>query len=153
MIQLENAIIEGLQMLLTLRLPGAPAEDTIEAVGEVWIRACLHGRRLRWAPEDADRLRQAFLAVAAHCDRWPTPNQVLGHLPPRPDRPRLAGPARPLPDAIRAQFKALLARLLVNDRPRPPTPNEQDWPALEARLAEQRAAQDQPPPPPEHRHV
>ena len=32
---LENSLIEGLQMLLTLRLRNAPASDTIDAVVDV----------------------------------------------------------------------------------------------------------------------
>ena len=38
---LEVVVIEGLQMLLTLRLRNAPAHDTITAVLDVWLMAIM----------------------------------------------------------------------------------------------------------------
>lgn len=137
---LENAVIDGLQLLLTLRLSGAPAEDTIEKVMDVWILAFRRGRVIDWQEGDGERVRAAFVTVAAHAERWPTPSQVLDRLPPRPERPRLPRPVRPMPPEVRAQLDALMARLLINDRPRAATPNEAEWPELQERLERQRMA-------------
>lgn len=139
MSDLEHAVIDGLQLLLTLRLSGAPAEDTIEKVCDVWILAFRRGRAIAWQDGDGERVRAAFVTVAAHAERWPTPGQVLDRLPPRPERPCLPRPKRPMPPEVRAQLDELLAKLLVNDRPRPPPCNEPDWPAVQARLERQRA--------------
>ena len=135
---LENAVIDGLQLLLTLRLSGAPAEDTIDAVADVWLLTFKRGRVIDWQEGDGERVRAAFVTVAAHAERWPTPSHVLDRLPPRPERPRLPRPVRPMPPEVRAQLDELLARLLVNDRPRPAGFSETDWPAVQARLERQR---------------
>lgn len=152
---LEEAVLEGLQMLLTLRLPGAPAADTIAAGAEVWIGAFKAGRNIGWDERaDRPRIRQAFLAVCAKVDRWPAPSRVLDELPPRVlDRSRaLAMPPKPLPPAIREQLVALLERLRLPDPERPPIESfdELDWPALAARLTAQqtlRRALEAPPHP------
>ena len=42
--QLHNAMIAGLTMLLTLRLSGSPAADTVAATAQTWSRVLAHGR-------------------------------------------------------------------------------------------------------------
>lgn len=42
--QLHNAMIDGLTMLLTLRLSGSPAADTVAATAQTWSRVLAHGR-------------------------------------------------------------------------------------------------------------
>lgn len=134
MTDLDTAILEGLQLLLTLRLSGAPAEDTIDAVADVWLLTFKRGRAIDWQEGDGERVRAAFVAVAAHAERWPTPSQVLDRLPPRPERPRLPRPTRPMPSEVRAQLDALMGRLLVSDRPRAAGFDETTWPAVAERL-------------------
>jgi hypothetical protein len=132
---LHNAIIEGLQLLMTLRLSGAPALDMIDEVGDVWLLTFSRGRNIDWQDGDGERVRAAFVAVAAHAERWPTPSMVLDRLPPRKERPRLPRPTRPMPPEIRAQLDALMGRLLISDRPRPRGFDETTWPAVAERLA------------------
>lgn len=147
-------------MLLTLRLPGAPAADTIAAVAEVWLAAFKAGRNIFWEETDAGRVRQAFIATCAKADRWPAPARVLDELPPRLIDPRrtLAREPKPLPPEIRAQLLALIGWLCQPDPRRsvPPAPGEAEWPALEARLARQRVLRellDSTTNLPEHRHA
>lgn len=146
MIWLENSVVTGLQMLLTLRLPGAPAEDTVPAVAAVWVAAFRRGRNLDWRADlgDAARIEQAFTAAAAKVDRWPSPARVLDELPPRVAiTRRLPRDAKPMPDSIRASLKALMSRLVQPTRPRPPVPGEVEWPEIMAREAHHRKLSQQ----------
>ena len=139
MIWLENCVITGLQMLMTLRLPGAPAQDTMDVVAEVWIAAFARGRRIGWDEgRDPARIEAAFIACAATTERWPTPGRVLDLLPPRLLTQRaLPGPFRPMPPEVRVQLQALLAQL-CQPLPRERVPGEADWARVESRLREQR---------------
>ena len=77
---LENCIIEGIQMLIALRLMNAPAEDSVNALVDVWCVAFM--ARTTWhEARDVPRLYQAFARAAAGLERWPTPAQVLDKLP------------------------------------------------------------------------
>jgi hypothetical protein len=99
-------VAEGLQRLLVLRLEGAPSADTIEGVSLAWADALLQ-RNPRWqAQRDAERIRQAFRALAARAQRWPAPAQWFEHLEPLPPLPLLAPPA-PSPEQ-RARVRELL---------------------------------------------
>ena len=86
---LENSIIEGLQMLLTLRLRNAPAADTVDAVVDVWV-ALFVARRIGWdEARDVRRLHRAFAVVGGTVDAWPAPAQVINALPALPELPQL----------------------------------------------------------------
>lgn len=77
---LENRIIEGVQMLIALRLTNAPAEDSVNALVDVWCVAFM--ARCAWfEARDVPRLHHAFARAAASLERWPTPAQVLDKLP------------------------------------------------------------------------
>lgn len=58
---LEVVVIEGLQMLLTLRLRNAPASDTITAVLDVWLVAIMN-RNPVWIEE-----RDAHVSAPLFC--------------------------------------------------------------------------------------
>lgn len=109
---LEVCVIEGLQMLLTLRLRNAPPVDTVEAVVEVWLAVCM-ARPVQWEQSrDTARIRHAFLALAGGQDTWPAPSRLFELLPAPPEPPRLCGPPPvPPPPYIKAQLKALIAQV------------------------------------------
>ena len=105
----DAAISSGLQQLLVLYLPGAPAEETICAVAEMWSRAVWTSRASWDERLDVQRIAAAFLALARRVDRWPAPKQILDSLPPRPERAKLPEP--PLSRDQIERNKAFLRRL------------------------------------------
>lgn len=70
--QLHNAMIDGLTMLLTLRLIGSPAADTVAATAQTWSRVLAHGRAWDEA-RDVPRFQTAFMVLANETNRWPSP--------------------------------------------------------------------------------
>lgn len=102
-----NAIIEGLQKLVALRLRGAPSEAGIVAVAAVWEEALCHA--VRWESADLPRVRHAFARCYAELNDWPSPRMFLERLPPRPEPPALPQP--PINPAKRAAFRATLREL------------------------------------------
>jgi len=80
---LRDAVIDGLQRLLVLRLQNSPAEDTLEAVAEIWIEVFL-SQRIIWVEKlDQVRIAKAFLKATATFERWEAPAKVLQLLPKR----------------------------------------------------------------------
>jgi len=75
-----DEITIGLQKLLSLRLPGSPAEDTAGSTARVWYEA-IGGSGIEWT-ETLDRLRvrAAFRGLATRCDRWPAPKHFFEQL-------------------------------------------------------------------------
>lgn len=108
---LRVAIMEGIQGLLALRLPGAPADDTVTAMAKVWCIA-VETWPVAWDESlDKPRLRAAFRTLAASCDRWPAPKNLRDALPPRPEIKKLAAPVGgKMPPEIRKQLNAFLAK-------------------------------------------
>ena len=94
---LEVIVIEGLQMLLTLRLRNAPAHDTITAVLDVWLVAIMKRNPVWLEQRDAPRFRSAFLDLAGTLDAWPAPVQLYRALPKLPDQARLDAPEPDIP--------------------------------------------------------
>lgn len=82
--QLHNAVIDGLTMLLTLRLSGTPAADTAAATAQTWSRVLAHGREWDEA-RDLKRFQTAFMVLANEINRWPSPKDFLAVLPPPPE--------------------------------------------------------------------
>ncbi|MGB5147485.1 MAG: hypothetical protein WBN86_10210 [Porticoccaceae bacterium] len=80
---LEREIAQGLQGLVALRLPGAPAEDSITRTLDVWLAALGHRSRTWHEALDAERIRRAFIELYRRCDQWPSPRRFFDHLPPR----------------------------------------------------------------------
>lgn len=88
---LEDCVISGLQRLLILRLRNSPANDTINAVADVWLEVFMSARC--WERErDTPRLSEAFSRINAEVDAWPSPAQVLKALPPLKPQPMLPEP-------------------------------------------------------------
>lgn len=139
---LHNLLIEGLQLLVLLRLKDTPAADTLVAVANVWIDVLWHSPT-RWdEATDTARLRAAFRAVGLKADRWPAPAQLLRELPPRAELAAL-----PAPGADPAKARAGLAKLaqLRNQLAMRPAPKGYASQAINDRL--QQEAQGQQPNP------
>ncbi len=118
---LTDCVIEGLQMLLTLRLKNTPASDTIAAVLKVWL-AVLNAKNPNWQQErDVPRLQSAFLTVAGNQDTWPAPLHVWNALPGIPDVQRLEMARTPPPPEALAKLAALKAQYIksIESKPEP----------------------------------
>lgn len=91
----KNTIIDGLTGLFALRLDSTPSSETIELTADIWIKVLWSkkdwgdhsmAQRCESAIErDVGRINQAFMELAASCDRWPSPKEFLAVLPKRPD--------------------------------------------------------------------
>lgn len=86
---LYNELLDGLQLMLALRLSGAPAADTVAATATAWEMALSHGRAWDEAA-DQGRFQTAFRQMAAEMTWWPAPADLLARLPPRPPPKQLA---------------------------------------------------------------
>lgn len=118
---LHNAVIDGLTLLLALRLPGTPAADTAQATAQAWSTALAAGKQ--WDAEaDLPRIQTAFAILAAHIDRWPAPRHLLDCLPPPPERIKLEHKHRPSEKQkaaaaeVVAEIKTRLAKAPVFNR-------------------------------------
>jgi hypothetical protein len=70
-----------LRALLCLSLDGAPAAEVIQVTALSWCIALAHARS--WTEhDDRPRVHAAFAALLAECRRWPSPRQLLDHMPP-----------------------------------------------------------------------
>lgn len=101
---LEAEVLEGLQRLLTLRLPGSPAQDTIILTSDTWSNA-VYVKCGNWQDNlDKGRISFAFAKLFASVDKWPTPKQLIELIPPRsqPKVKVLNAPKRS-PEEIEAQ--------------------------------------------------
>lgn len=89
---LEREIARGLQGLIALRLPGAPADDSVTLTLDIWL-AAIESQAITWSEHlDAERIRQAFRALYRTCDRWPAPKHFLDNLGNRDPPPALPAP-------------------------------------------------------------
>ena len=107
---LEVVVIEGLQMLLTLRLRNAPAHDTITAVLDVWLMAIMSRNPIWFEERDKPRFQAAFLRLAWTLEAWPAPAQLYRELPKLPDQCALEAPEQPIPrgEKIHRQIATLI---------------------------------------------
>ena len=107
---LEVVVIEGLQMLLTLRLRNAPASDTITAVLDVWLMAIMSRNPIWFEERDKPRFQAAFLRLAGTLEAWPAPAQLYRELPKLPDQCALEAPEQPIPrgEKIHRQIATLI---------------------------------------------
>lgn len=105
-----NAVIDGLQLLYSLSLPGCPAGEVLPLTTTGWIDVLWRGGA--WDEQlDARRVPLAFFSLARACDRWPAPKQLLDHLPPRPDVLAIAESTPPITAERRAALAELRRRL------------------------------------------
>lgn len=107
--QLHNAMIDGLTMLLTLRLSGSPAADTVAATAQTWSRVLAHGRAWDEA-RDVPRFQTAFMVLANEMSRWPSPKDFLDKLPPPPEPLKLEHHYHPTEEE-KAKGKSALSRI------------------------------------------
>ena len=107
---LEVVVIEGLQMLLTLRLRNAPAHDTITAVLDVWLMAIMSRNPIWFEERDKPRFQAAFLRLAGTLEAWPAPAQLYRELPKLPEQRALEAPEQPIPrgEKIHRQIATLI---------------------------------------------
>lgn len=83
---IRTEVINGLSGLYALRLDGTPGEAIIKHTREVWLIA-LTTNRVWVEQRDAPRIAEAFALLAARCDKWPTPRQLIANLPdPEPQK-------------------------------------------------------------------
>ena len=102
----EKQMARGLQGLIALRLPGAPAEDSVTLTLDVWL-AAIECQAVTWNEQaDAERIRRAFRTLYRICDRWPPPKVFLDNLGNR-DPP----PALPPPPISKEERKKNVARI------------------------------------------
>lgn len=107
----EVAIINGIQRLLSLSLPGTPASRTITLTASTWIDVLWQNRA--WdAALDETRIADAFRQLAIRADRWPAPRDLLLTLPARSEPLKLNAPAGNKATARRAikTAKTILTR-------------------------------------------
>ena len=80
---LRAAVGDGLMRMYSLRLSGAPAEDMIDVVAEVWLDAVKSLNKDWQEPLDRPRIEQAFTRLIQLCSEWPAPATLIAELPPR----------------------------------------------------------------------
>lgn len=107
--QLHNAMIDGLTMLLTLRLSGSPAADTVAATAQTWSCVLAHGRAWDEA-RDVPRFQTAFMVLANEMSRWPSPKDFLDKIPPLPEPLKLEHRYHPTAEE-KAKGKSALNRI------------------------------------------
>ncbi|MCS4534270.1 hypothetical protein [Neisseria montereyensis] len=106
---LHNAVVDGLTMLLALRLTGTPAVDTVQATAQAWSVALAHGKQWDEA-QDIKRIQTAFVVLSGQAKRWPSPSDLLDCMPPRPERLKLEYRHQPTP-AQKAAAKQVMAQI------------------------------------------
>lgn len=104
---LEHIVIDGVQLLLALRLANAPAADTVDATVTAWLIAFM--ARGHWVEErDGPRFKAAFLRLVSTLDRWPAPKHLLDAMPAAAAQISLPPPSgKPMPADVRAKLHAL----------------------------------------------
>ena len=105
-----RVIAEGLQRLAAMHLVGTPTDAGLDLACAVWIDTLWYRRAWHQDP-DAARLRHAFAALSGSARRWPSPADLLDHLPAKPQPPALPAPPRGRTGAAHLQaMKDLIAR-------------------------------------------
>lgn len=87
---IREAVGDGLEALLALRLKNAPAEDMIELTADIWVQA--FSQRCFYPGDDAPRIREAFRRIFPKIREWPAPIDVITLMPSRPERAKLPAP-------------------------------------------------------------
>lgn len=107
---IRTEIISGLQLLYTLRLPGAPPAEALTITAQGWMTA-LDDRTLGWDESlDAGRINKAFNTLAADATRWPPPAALIERIPLRPAVKKIGHDKRQTPEQ-KAAGKASLQRI------------------------------------------
>lgn len=120
-------VAEGLQIMTSLALPGAPPAETIEGTARAWADAFWHAPKAWDQDLDAPRIAAAFRMIGHRLDRFPVPKAILEAMPPRPPQPALPGPE--ISEEQRCANLRRIAQIMTNAlgrskaQPRPPRPN------------------------------
>lgn len=75
-----NVIVDGMEYLYLLQLPGAPAADSVVRTTGMWINV-LYFRMQGWSEQDAPRILAGFRAMAGDVPRWPAPSLLHQYIP------------------------------------------------------------------------
>ncbi len=120
---LRDAVIKGIKGLMTLRLEGAPGEDTVAPMAQAWL-AILRTLPHTWdKSRDRPRITGAFLQLAAQCERWPAPAAFIRALPPVvPDTQHML--TAPRSTTVHPAFRALVQKLKASTAAPPNTTDE-----------------------------
>ncbi|GAA5784665.1 hypothetical protein [Chitiniphilus shinanonensis] len=115
---LANDVLSFLQRAFTLRLPGSPPQDSLQATAATWIESMeigarsIHGGSLHWdRAADQVRIAQAMKDLLREAERWPVPAQLIKRLGARDSPPAL--PAPPLSEEQMARNRARIQDLLA----------------------------------------
>ena len=101
-----------MERMRLLSLDGAPLGAAMGEVTLIWAET-IAGRNILWDRElDSPRLHQAFMELAANCDRWPTPNMLMQQLPKRPEPKKLPEP--PISEEQRQANQQRIAELVAS---------------------------------------
>lgn len=104
---IHNAVVEGLQKLIALRLKGQPPQETIAATVSVWLETI--EAHSHWQDTDTPRVHKAFVTLAATLTDWPSPKQFFDVLPHKPPPPRIPPP--PIDPHAQAEALKILSDL------------------------------------------
>ena len=85
-------IADGIQRLIYLGLPGAPAMEIIEGTVRAWAEALMSLNKVWQQDLDAGRIRHAFWRLSGRVDKWPAPCHLLDALPDRAQPRQLPEP-------------------------------------------------------------
>jgi len=108
---LENALIDGLQMLKSMALKGAPGHDTTTATLDGWCHAVMSWG-ITWQQDlDEPRIAAGFQALFGTVRDWPAPADLRDRMPKRIERQALPPPrSNAMPPGIREQIDKLTQR-------------------------------------------
>lgn len=108
---LNNALIDGLQLLRAVPLKFAPAPDAITATLDAWLIA-VSAWNIEWEQAvDERRIRHAFSVLSGTLIDWPQPKQLREAMPPRPERIALTRQlTKHITPEVRAHIDAIVAK-------------------------------------------
>lgn len=109
-----DLFLNGMQMLLTLRLNGTPPAESIEATAKVWAMA-IYSRPVDWDKElDTPRINKAFGELAATSEYFPAPADFMKVLPARRSQLMLPKPqVNKMSDENRKRLSDLMKSLTI----------------------------------------
>lgn len=122
---LRDAVLKGIKGLMTLRLEGAPGEDTVGPMAQAWL-AILRTLPHTWREDrDRPRITGAFLQLAANSERWPAPAAFLRLLSPVVlDTQHML--TAPRSTTVHPAFRALVQKLKASAAATPAPPSNPD---------------------------
>jgi biotin operon repressor len=108
---LENILIDGLQMLKSMGLEGAPGHDASTHTLDGWLLACMSWGITWDQGQDEWRLRAAFQSMFGAITKWPQPITLNHFMPGRTPQPSLTPPrSSTIPPDIREKINAFTQR-------------------------------------------